>query len=132
MSANDQRATLKAREQEALKLDARRCEVLLACDGAGLAAIIDEGLTYTHASGRRDTKATYVDSVASGRSKYVRLDREEVTARSVGNAVLVEGRVNMTVVVEGVEKNLYNRYLGVWTAVSGKLLLTAWASTKLA
>ena len=58
-------------------------------------------------------------------------DREEVTARAVGNVVLVEGKVNMTVVVEGVEKNLYNRYLGVWTAVSGKLLLTAWASTKL-
>jgi GH24 family phage-related lysozyme (muramidase) len=45
--------------------------------------------------------------------------------------VLVEGKVNMTVVVEGVEKNLYNRYLGVWTTVSGKPLLTAWASTKL-
>jgi hypothetical protein len=105
--------------------------VLLAADGVGLAAIVDEGLTYTHASGRRDTKATYVDSVSTGRSTYTRLDREEVTARAVGNVVLVEGKVNMTVVVEGVEKNLYNRYLGVWTAVSGKLLLTAWASTKL-
>jgi hypothetical protein len=104
---------------------------LLAADGAGLAAIVDDGLTYTHASGRRDTKETYVDSVSTGRSTYTRLDREEVTARAVGNAVLVEGKVNMTVVVEGVEKNLYNRYLGVWTAVSGKLLLTAWASTKL-
>ncbi len=131
MSSNDQHAASKALEQEALKLDSRRCEVLLAGDGAGLAAIVDEGLTYTHATGRRDTKATYVDSVSTGRSKYTRLDREEVTARAIGNTVLVEGKVNMTVVVEGVEKNLYNRYLGVWTAVSGKLLLTAWASTKL-
>ena len=42
MSSNDQQAVSKALEQEALKLDARRCEVLLAADGAGLAAIVDE------------------------------------------------------------------------------------------
>ena len=32
---------------------------------------------------------------------------------------------------EGIDKNLYNRYLGVWTTTSGKPQLTAWASTKL-
>jgi hypothetical protein len=56
---------IKALEQQALALDDLRCKVLLAKDGPGLAALLDEGLTYTHASGRRDTKDTYVDSVAT-------------------------------------------------------------------
>jgi len=122
---------IQALEQQALALDELRCKVLLAKDGPGLAAILDEGLTYTHASGRRDTKDTYVESVATQRVQYLQLDREEVTARVVGNAVIVEGKVKMKISSAGVEKSLYNRYLGVWTTTSGKPLLTAWASTKL-
>jgi len=122
---------IQALEQQALALDELRCKVLLAKDGPGLAAILDEGLTYTHASGRRDTKDTYVESVATQRVQYLQLDREEVTARVVGNAVIVEGKVKMKISSAGVEKSLYIRYLGVWTTTSGKPLLTAWASTKL-
>ena len=88
---------IKALEQQALALDELRCKVLLAKDGPSLAAILDEGLTYTHASGRRDTKDTYVDSVATQRVQYLQLDREEVTARVVGNAVIVEGKVKMKI-----------------------------------
>ncbi len=121
----------KALEQQVLALDEQRCKVLVAKDGPGLAALIDAGLTYTHASGRRDTKESYVDSVATKRVQYLQIDREEVTARVVGTSVIVEGKVRMKIHSDGVDKNLYNRYLGVWTTTSGKPLLTAWASTKL-
>jgi ketosteroid isomerase-like protein len=122
---------IKALEQQALALDELRCKVLLAKDGPGLAALLDEGLTYTHASGRRDTKDTYVDSVATQRVQYLQLDREEVTARVIGTAIIVEGKVKMKISSAGAEKSLHNRYLAVWTTTSGKPLLTAWASTKL-
>lgn len=124
-------AEIKALEQEALRLDALRCKVLLAKDGPGLAALLDAGLTYTHASGRRDTKDSYVDSVATQAVQYLQLDREEVTARVIGTAVIVEGKVKMKISNASGEKSLYNRYLAVWTTTSGKPLLTAWASTKL-
>ena len=127
MTPND----IKALEQQALALDEQRCKVLLAKDGPGLAALLDEGLTYTHASGRRDTKDTYVQSVATQTVQYLQLDREEVTARVIGTAIIVEGKVKMKINSGGVEKSLYNRYLAVWTTTSGKPLLTAWASTKL-
>ena len=116
-------AEIKALEQEALRLDALRCKVL--------AALLDAGLTYTHASGRRDTKDSYVDSVATQAVQYLQLDREEVTARVIGTAVIVEGKVKMKISNASGEKSLYNRYLAVWTTTSGKPLLTAWASTKL-
>ena len=124
-------AEIKALEQLVLQLDEQRCKVLVAKDGPGLAALIDAGLTYTHASGRRDTKESYVDSVATKRVQYLQIDREEVTARVAGTSVIVEGKVRMKIHSDGVDKNLYNRYLGVWTTTSGKPLLTAWASTKL-
>ena len=106
-------AEIKALEQLVLQLDEQRCKVLVAKDGPGLAALIDAGLTYTHASGRRDTKESYVDSVATKRVQYLQIDREEVTARVAGTSVIVEGKVRMKVHSDGVDKNLYNRYIGV-------------------
>ena len=105
-------AEIKALEQLVLQLDEQRCKVLVAKDGPGLAALIDAGLTYTHASGRRDTKESYVDSVATKRVQYLQIDREEVTARVAGTSVIVEGKVRMKIHSDGVDKNLYNRYLG--------------------
>lgn len=125
------RTEKNALEELVLSLDEQRCKVLVAKDGPGLAALIDTDLTYTHASGRRDTKDSYVDSVATQRVQYLQIDREDVTARVAGTSVIVEGKVRMKIHSDGVEKNLYNRYLGVWTTTSGKPLLTAWASTKL-
>ena len=68
-------AEIKALEQQVLALDEQRCKVLVAKDGPGLATLIDAGLTYTHASGRRDTKESYVDSVATKRVQYLPADR---------------------------------------------------------
>jgi hypothetical protein len=118
-------------EAEALRRDGIRCQALLSADAKLLASVVDEDLTYTHSSGRRDTKATYVDSVASGKTKYLSLEREGVTARACGDAVIVQGKVRMHVIVDGDEKKLFNHYLAVWTCRSGEPLMTAWASTKL-
>lgn len=64
-------AEIKALEQQVLQLDEQRCKVLVAKDGPGLAALIDAGLTYTHASGRRDTKrATSTASRQSACNTY--------------------------------------------------------------
>lgn len=118
-------------EAEALKRDDIRCQALLSGDATLLSTIVDEDLTYTHSSGKKDTKASYVDALASGRTKYLSLDREDVSARACGDAIIVQGKVRMHVIVDGEEKKLFNHYLAVWTARSGEPLMTAWASTKL-
>lgn len=122
----------KTMEEQALHRDGTRCKALLSGNAALLATIVDEDLTYTHSSGKKDTKSSYVDALASGRTKYLSLEREDVTARACGDAVIVQGKVRMHVIVDGEEKRLFNHYLAVWTCRSGEPLMTAWASTKLA
>jgi len=118
-------------EDSALNRDAIRCQALLSGDAERLGSIVDKDLSYTHSSGKKDTKASYLDSLASGKTKYLSLEREDVTARACGDAVIVEGKVRMHVIVDGEEKRLFNHYLAVWTCRSGEPLMTAWASTKL-
>ena len=114
---------------EVLRLERARCAALLAGDAPALAALLDEGLRYTHSSGRRDGRDGYVDTIASGRTRYLQIDTYEIEARSVGTAVLLEGSLRMTLVAKGVEKSMHNRFTAVWRTDGASPRLTAFAST---
>lgn len=117
---------------EVLRLESARCAALLAGDVPALCALLDESLRYTHSSGRRDDRDGYIDTIESGRTRYLRIDTYEIDARSVGTAVLLEGSLRMTLVAKGVEKSMHNRFTAVWRTDGASPRLTAFASTPIA
>jgi hypothetical protein len=121
-----------ALEEAALLADRQRCDALLSADVATLSGLVDDVLSYTHSSGRHDTRESYLDGVGSGRTVYYAIERERVSARALDGAVLVEGVARLEVTIDGVAKHLRNHYLAVWRSHQGRLRLCAWASTALA
>lgn len=112
-----------------LSLEKLRLEALLSGDAAKLSPLIDEHLVYTHSSGRRDDRAAYLDSVTSGRTKYLSIDPYELSARTAGEVVILEGTARLSVISSGIQKNMHNRFTAVWTTSGGSPKLTAYAST---
>lgn len=121
-----------ALEAEALRLDALRCEALLNGDAALLGTLVSPALRYRHSTGRLDSRDSYLAGVASGATRYLKIDREDIHARAVGAAVIVEGRVRLEVELEGERRSMSNFWLSVWAMEGGRLLMTAWASTRAA
>jgi ketosteroid isomerase-like protein len=83
MNDNDKIAALKARE-------AQRNNAFIANDVAALGEILADDLTYVHASGKLDGKATLLASI--GRDyRYLSSERGELNVRMLGDTAVMTG-----------------------------------------
>lgn len=112
--------------------DDERVAATLAGDGKRLTAIFSDELRYAHSSGVVETKASYIDAVSTGRTKYVEWEYAErnFTFPAPGIA-LMTGRNRIKVAkAEGTTEMLLS-FLGVWREEKGQWRFLAWQSGKL-
>jgi len=62
---------------------------MVKADTVTLKNIIDPDLSYGHSSGKIQTKAEFVSSIATGASVFVTLDFTEQTIKIIGNTAIV-------------------------------------------
>ena len=118
-------------EIEILALEEKRFAAMVAGDVAALDALLDDGLVYTHSSGVVDDKASYLEAIGSGRTRYVSQKRFDERVRMRGDCALVTGRAEIEVEVNGVHKSLRLRYLDVWVKTPRGWKFAAWQSTSI-
>lgn len=111
----------------------QRCAAMIANDPAALAAILDDGLQFHHATGAVDDKAAFLAKMAAGRIRYAGIawSEDKVTALA-DDAALLTGRMTTDVQVEGTDKRLNNRVMTVWRRGNGAWRLLAFQSTPIA
>ena len=120
-------------ESAVLAAEKRRCDAMLANDNTALEALLDPRLHFAHATGAVDDKATYLAKMAAGRIHYVGIAwSEERVTLLAPDAAMLTGRMTTDVRVEGVDKQLNNRVITVWSQSSGDWRLVAFQSTPLA
>lgn len=112
--------------------DDRRVAATLAADRAKLEAVFSDELRYAHSSGLVDTKKSYVDSIASGRTKYQIIEFEErnFTFPAAGIA-LESGRAHMKATSPTGENDAIFSFLAVWREEKGQWRFLAWQSCRL-
>ncbi len=119
-------------ETELLAAEQKRCAAMLANDIAALDALLDQRLSFSHATGQVDDKAAYMKKMAAGRIAYLSIDwSEQQVIELAAGAALLTGRMTSRVTVEGVEKQLDNRVLSAWAQDVGSWRLIAFQSTPL-
>ncbi|MBJ6111825.1 nuclear transport factor 2 family protein [Hymenobacter sp. BT523] len=79
------------------QLERRRFDAQVAKDLPTLEAIFADDLVYTHSNGHQDDKASYLASIASGQSRYDRVDFESLTVRAYNDdrTAVVNGLVRI-------------------------------------
>jgi ketosteroid isomerase-like protein len=123
-------------DAEAVKaLELERFQAQVKNDFAALERLLADDLVYTHSSGNVDTKAAYIDSLRSGKSKYLRITPEDLKVRTLGDLVLIHGRGQFVLetMVNGQkgENPLHLSFLDVWQKKNGKWQMIAWQSTRI-
>lgn len=111
--------------------DDERVAATLDADPARLDSIYSDELHYAHSSGTIDTKASFVESLTSGRSDYLSVDYVQRNFIPIGPGIaLMQGRALIRVSSPEGPRVLDLNYLAVWREESGRWRFLAWQSSR--
>ena len=115
-------------QQEILALEDKRFAAMVG-DPAALEALLHDDLLYTHSSGLTDTKASWLASMRSGKTKYKSGVWSDRKVRFAGETALVTGRAQIEAEVNGQPRTLRLVFLNAWTKTPKGWKFIAWQST---
>jgi len=116
---------------EIIELENRRIEAMTKQDAQVLDEILADDLSYTHSTARVETKAEFISSVTSGRTKYRSMERDDVKVRQYGDTAVVTGHAKVHVDANGREIKFNIRFIDVYAKRDDVWRMVAWQSTKL-
>ena len=116
-------------EKEILDLDDKRYAAMCGGDFAALERMLHDELLYTHSSGLTDTKAAWLASLRSGKTKYKSAVCSDHKVRLAGDTALVTGRATIEAEVNGQPRSLRLVFLNAWTKTPKGWKFIAWHST---
>jgi hypothetical protein len=84
-------------EAAVLAAQKERLQAMVRSDLDALGRLLPDDLTYTHASGVADTKASLLASIAAGKLKYKSFDPGQPRVRIYGNTAVLTGTATVQV-----------------------------------
>jgi ketosteroid isomerase-like protein len=115
-------------EKEIFELEDRRFGAMIARDFGALEKMTHDELLYTHSSGVTDTKASWLESMKSGKVKYRSASCSERQVRFFGDVALTRGRAAIEVDIGGQPKSLRLLFLMAYTRTPQGWKFVAWQS----
>lgn len=115
-------------EREILVLEDQRFAAMVARDFAALEKMVHGDLLYTHSSGVTDTKASWLESMKSGRTRYKSAASSERQVRFFGDVALVRGKAAIEAEINGEPRSLKLLFLNAWVRTPQGWKFAAWQS----
>lgn len=113
-----------------LKAQDRRWALTAGGDLDELEAMLTDDMNYTHSSAAVDTKAQFLDSLRSGRVRYVSIEAEgERAVRVYGDAAVVQGVAHVLVKVPDRDIDVRLRFTEMYVRQGGAWKMALWHST---
>jgi len=122
----------RAADEKQAVLDAqdRRWKATVDADVETLGRMTTDDMTYTHSSARVDTRASFLDSLKSGRADYQSIVPEERGVRLYGDAAVVAGIAHVLVKAEGNDIDVRLRFTELYVKQDGQWRMAMWHSTR--
>lgn len=114
-----------------LAAETARVDALLRADYEALDRLLGEDLTYTHSTAVLDTKAMFLESLRSGRLRYLQFRHEDPKVRVLGDVGLINTVVRIVSVNRGQENRNHLRVTIVYAKRDGRWQMVAWQSTRM-
>jgi hypothetical protein len=112
--------------------DDARVAAMISADPAKLAATFSDELLYVHSNGRPDTKASFIEAITSGRSKYNAIEYEQRDFREVvPGLVLMNGRCRVRLGKTAPFTELHLSFLAAYRLEKGSWRFVAWQSCRM-
>lgn len=119
--------------KEVMATEKARTAALDHSDVAALERIMADDVTYIHASGKVDTKKSYLDAIRSGQLHYISWRPENLQVRVLGNGAAINGEYAVRVTDSRVQPAPFNINIFILTVYArrgGRWQQIAWQSTR--
>lgn len=100
-------------------------KAMIAADKGALESLTAEELSYGHSSPKVDTRASYVDSIVTGKSAFKTIDLTRQTIQVVGDIAIVRAHFSSDIVPEGNAGHVELEMLMIWQKRGGAWKLLA-------
>ncbi|HUR59541.1 MAG TPA: nuclear transport factor 2 family protein [Opitutaceae bacterium] len=112
--------------------DDARVAAMTSANKAQLDAAFSDELLYVHSSGKSDTKASFIESLTTGKSKYNSVTYEQREFREVApGLVLMNGRCRVKLGAAAPFTELHLSFLAAYRLEKGAWRFIAWQSCKM-
>ena len=126
--AQDCSGTITA--DEAMKAETARYAAQTSNDFASMEKLFGDDLTYNHSSAATDSKATYIDSMRSGRTKYRKMTPNgDLKTRTYGCLAIITGTAVYEVTSGGQDRSVPLRFTAIWAKRPSGIEFVSWQST---
>jgi hypothetical protein len=118
---------------DVLTAEQARTTALETSDLVALDRILGEGLTYVHASGKVDTKASLIEAIRSGQVHYISWHANRLNVRVLGDSAVLDGQYAVRVIDRRVQPDPFDvniLILSVYARRDGRWQQIAWQSTR--
>jgi ketosteroid isomerase-like protein len=120
-------------KQQVMATEQARVAALDASDVPTLERIMADDVTYVHASGKVDTKASYLAAIRSGQLHYISWTPKNLQVRVAGDAAVINGEYSVRVTDSRVQPDAFNIdifILEMYARRDGRWQQIAWQSTR--
>ncbi len=115
-----------------LRADDARIAAMKSGDKAALEKLLSDDLHYGHSSGVVDTKASFIEALATKKTRYLVYEPENrAVTFPAPDIALMSGKASVKVVSERGEMQAVLGYLAVWRLEQGNWKFLAWQSGRL-
>ena len=115
---------------EAMKAELARYAAQTTNDFAAMQKLFGNDLTYNHSSAATDSKASYIDSMQSGRTKYRKMTPNgDLNTRTYGCLAIITGTAVYEVTAGGQDRTVPLRFTAIWAKRPSGVEFVSWQST---
>ena len=114
---------------EALQAEDARYDAQMESNLEALDGLIGKELVYVHSSSVQDTKASFIESLRSGKVVYHSMERSDTKVRTFGNVAIVTGKAVFEVTARGRDKTLNLLFHSVWVKRGTGVQFVSWQAT---
>jgi hypothetical protein len=114
---------------EALQAEDARYDAQMAINLEALDELIGKELVYIHSSSVQDTKASFIESLRSGKVVYHSMERSDTKVRTFGAVAIVTGKAVFEVTARGKDKTLNLLFHSVWVKREIGVQFVSWQAT---
>ncbi len=114
---------------DALQAEDARYDAQIENDLDVLDAMFGKDLVYIHSSTVQDTKASFIESLRSGKVSYHSMERSGTKVRTFGNVAVITGNAVFEVTARGKEKTLNLLFHSVWVKRESGIQFVSWQAT---
>jgi uncharacterized protein (DUF885 family)/ketosteroid isomerase-like protein len=113
------------------EVERRRFAAMVAQDVAALEPMLAPELRYVHSNAEVEGKAQFLETIGSGRLRYLSIDVRELDVRRHGDAAIITGLISARGASSSGPVDLELRYTDAYVNRDGRWQLFAWQSTRI-